>query len=403
MRMLLIAMLVIGAVFGLIGQELMHLRKLADRQRAIIARLEAKGARLEIAFQGNRSFAEPLWRTLEGQPFPDVGSAFLPNGEYSVDDIRELASLSGLRHVNIANNRCNDAWLGELAQAPRLWSVSIESNAFSPAGAITLANSPARLAHLVLVGSSVDDHFLQQVAKQPDLEQLVIQGEGITSEGLPILRAAKNLWDLRLYGGKNLGDGFAKLGDHPSLKGLILCNYEWTSDFELDGIAQMQSLTTLCIESPRLPKGVLHAAAKLRHLTALQLIGEFDEKEPIESLQFTKLELYSAGPEGRLCPGLFERLALCKSLHSIDAPGGTVTAEDLNHLAKLPKLDQLTIGASPSKEAIKQFQRSQPYCVYIDGQWGVFQPRIGINPSRMGGGGIYKASIVAPEDLEPSR
>lgn len=403
MRVLLIAMLVLGALFGVVGQELMRLRKLADQQRAIIARLEAKGARLEIEFQGNRSYAEPLLRALEGKPFPDVGSALLLKGEYNVDDIRELASLSGLRHITIDSDRCTDAWLNELANAPELWSVTIESNAYGPAGAIALAKSPSRIAHLVLLGSSVDDEFLKKVAQQPDLEQLVIQGEGITAEGLPALRAAKNLWDLRLHGGTTLGGGFKQLGEHPSLKMLVLRDYEWTTDSDLDGIAKMQTLSSLCIESPRLPKGVLQAAAKLRNLNALQLIGEFAENEPIESLQFTKLEIYSAGPEGRLCPGLFERLALCKSLHSIDAPGGTITAEDLSHLAKLPKLDQLTIGTSPSKEAIKQFQRSQPYCVYIDGQWGVFQPRIGINPSRMGGGGIYKDSIVAPESMKPSR
>lgn len=216
MRMLLIAMLAIGAVFGLVGQELVRLRKLADKQRAIIARLEKKGARLELQFNGNRSFVEPLMRAMEGNPFPDMGSAVLLQGEYNVDDLRELASLSGLKRATIANIPCTDAWLSELAGAPELWSVTIDSNAYSARGAAALAQIDAPLGQVILLGASVDDELLNQIAQKPSLEQLVIEGEGITAEGVSALRSATTLWDLRLYGGKNLGAGFAQLAEHPN-------------------------------------------------------------------------------------------------------------------------------------------------------------------------------------------
>jgi hypothetical protein len=52
MRMSLVAMLLIGAVFGLLGRELVRLRGLAAKQRKSIAQLEKKGARFVLQLDG---------------------------------------------------------------------------------------------------------------------------------------------------------------------------------------------------------------------------------------------------------------------------------------------------------------------------------------------------------------
>lgn len=399
MRFLLITMLVIGALLGIVGQELVRLRKLANDQRRIIAQLESKGAFIELQQGINRSYVEPLWELFEGKRFPDIENVHLPKGAFELVDIEEICRLENLRTFSIVRAGGNDAWLAEISKARRLERIYLDDPQFTPQGAHALPKGRAPLTFVAIFGFPVDDEFLRLIARQPALVSLAVQGEGISAAGLGKLRGATKLEHIQLRGGKNLGEGFTQLAGHSNLKGLTLCDLEWNDD-DLASLRHLDSVTSLYVSANPLPKGILSAAAAMPNLRALQLRGDFDPAEPVHSLAFRSLEIFATEGRAFTLDGLMRRLAVCTKLTQIKMPNMQVTEHDLAALSELYRMHEIVVGGSPSKEAINEFQRTHPYCVYIDGQWGVFQPKIGINPAKVGGGGVRKDSIVPPRGIK---
>jgi hypothetical protein len=395
MRFVLITMLVIGAVLGIVGREMMRLRTLAREQWAIIRPLEAKGALFDIQGGVNRSPVEPLMEWMEGKPIPDVKSISLQNGIYSAADIEQIARLDRVVDIAIVRGECNDTWLAALAKARGTERIYVKGGKCTAEGAHAIAASKAPLKLVALLDFQVDDEFLRIIAKHPDLEVLAIQGEGVTAAGIAELADAQKLSVLQLFGGTKLADGFAELADHPHIRSLMLSDYEWSSE-DLAVLERLESVTSLSVSTTkRLPKGILRAAATAPKLRYLCLGCQFDEAESVEDVTFAKLEKFMMGRNDPICEGLLGQLATCRNLRAIEIPNGQVSEEELLELGKLPHLDTFTIGGSPSNEAIKKFQQAKPYCVYVDGQRGALQPLLGINPAKMGRG-VWTGSIAAP-------
>jgi hypothetical protein len=310
-------------------------------------------------------------------------------GNYEVSDIEAASHLEGLEEVQFWHPESADAWLSVIAKSASIDRVMVMSGNCTSAGAIDLLASKSPLSSLMLVGVSIDDKFMRRVANRDGLRSLYVDGKLISTDGLSELRHAKSLTHLHLSSGANLGGGFEKLADHPSLRSLDL-HRDWFDEAELSALAKLKSIEKLRFVTARFPRGIVHAVAEMPRLKHLELDGAFAEGEDLADIKFAKLESYSTGEGGSLCEGLLTRLALCKSLSSLSAPRDRITESELAELAKVRQLDTLTIAGSPSKEAIKKFQQAQPYCVYIDGQWGVFQPRVGINLSKIHGSASSK-------------
>ncbi len=375
MRFLLVAMLVIGALLGIVGQVFVRLRRISNQRRAIIARLESKGAFVELQPGVNRSYAEPILEVIEGSPFPDFKSVHLPKGTYEAAEIEAIARIEGLRQFSSRKAGGNDAWLAAIANAPQLTSVWIHDDQYTSEGARWLAKSNAPLQSVTLWGVPVDDEYLRLIAQQPELEQLGIQGEGVSAAGLAELLNAKKLQYLALQGG-DLGGGLAQLGSHPQLNLLHLSDLEWT-DADLASLQQLSGVTILSISSSkRLPKGILRAAAAMPNLRSLCLRGDFDAAEPIDSLAFPCLENFVTEGRAYHFDGLMIELAKCSKLTRIAALNSKVSERELEGMKEMYRLTNFSIGGSPSPEAIQEFRHWHPYCEYIDGELGKFPPRL---------------------------
>lgn len=395
MRVLLVGMLFIGGVLGIVGREIAHLQELARRERAIFEPLEAKGAYVEFHMDVNRSPIEPVLEWAEGRRFPAVRAITLAKSVHQTSEIEAIARLHRLGEFSSLRPECDDSWLAALAKSPSLHSVQIRGDRCTAEGAKALARSSTPLKVVMLYDVPVDDEYLRLIATHPTIEMLAIQGNDVTSAGIGSLKVLPKLSSLFIFGGKNLGDGIAELSHVPHLHGLCLVDYEWNPG-DLKALQHLKAARSLIVVSKdMLPAGLLPAAAEMPSLQHLQLQGDLNETEPIDSVTYRRLEKFVANGNEISCAGLLGRLATCPLLKEIEIPRGVVSEAELLELGKLPQLDTFTIGSSPSLIAIKQFQRAKPYCVYIDGELGVIQPLLGINPAKMGRG-VNQASIIAP-------
>lgn len=389
MRFLLIAMLVAGTLLGLLGRELVRLRTMAQERREVIARLEAKGALIGLRQGVNRSYAEPLLEWMEGRVFPDVEGISLANAIFDKADLEEVAKIENLKELAIFKSSAGtDSWCATLANCQGLELIIINDDKFTTKGAKLLAQTNSPLKHLVMVGFPVDDEFLQLAAKQQVLESLVIQGEGITAEGIGQLKDAKQLTSVQLRGGKNLGDGFAKLEDHPRLTLLQLCDFAWTEK-DLSSLSKLNSVETLHVSSSgKLPKGILRAAAAMPKLRSLSLSGDFHSDETVDSLRFPCLESFETQGRFYRLEGLHAQLANCQKLQTIATLNTEVSESELEAMKDLYRLHKFSIGKSPSPAAIAEFQKYHPYCTYVDAELGEFPQRIarGGKPAKVAGG-----------------
>lgn len=377
MRFLLMAMLVAGALLGLLGRELVRLRNMANERRAVISRLEAKGALIGLKKGLNRSYAEPLLEWMEGKPFPDIEGINLAKGAFDKADLEDVAKIETLKELVIFKSIAGaNSWCAPLAKCQGLELILIDDDKFSAKGAKLLARTKSQLKQLVMFGFPVDDEFLRLAAEQPVLESIAIQGEGVSGEGIAELLNTTELTTITVRGGSNLGEGFAQLKDHPHLVTLHLQDYEWTPE-DLASLQHLNTVTSLGVSSSKpLPKGILRAAAAMPKLRSLGLYGDFDPEEPVGSLKFPCLENFVT--EGRFyrLDGLHAQLANCQKLQTIATLNTEVSESELEAMKELYRLYKFSIGKSPSREAIAEFQKYHPYCTYVDAELGEFPQRV---------------------------
>lgn len=383
MRTLLAAMLALGVLMAIVARPVIELQARATRQREIIDHLEKCGASFTAYQDRPRGVYEKIRRTFDRRPFPRVSQVNLQSGgKFTASDVALLAEIEDLQGVNIFHPECDDRWLAALSRAKDLRLVSIKSDRCTAAGARALAGSPSPLQIVFLHDVRVDDEFLRRISEKPTLALLSFNADGVTAAGLGELRRAKSLMTLQIHGGQGLAEGIAQLAASPTLRIFDFIGYQW-GDGDLSAVAQLKAATWLTVHSPRLPLGVMTTAESLPQLEMFQMLGDLDEAEPVQGLHFAALEHFSLHGKQKAPAGLIETLARSKQLRTLIAPGAAITQADLDLLAQVSRLEQLTVAESPSQDAIDRFRDTQPYCVYIDKKRGVFQPRIGINLARM--------------------
>jgi hypothetical protein len=165
---------------------------------------------------------------------------------------------------------------------------------------------------------------MNDIAAMPGLNDIWIQAEGLTDEGLKPLARMSNL-KLLMIGGNFTSDG-------------------------LESISELTGLTWLAIDKPRgVPSKIddrgMQRLKKLTNLERLFLTGPDISDDGLVVLQdMTKLEQISITHGSRVTGTGFARLDKLKSLSSIELEGTPIDDRGLESFPVFPSLWRLTLG-----------------------------------------------------------
>ncbi len=306
------------------------------------------------------------------------------------EGLRHLRNLANLHWLSGGSQAISDEGLAHLAGLTRMESLDLRGTRISDAGLVHLKQM-AELRHLCLYGTrvtergfvhlegfrklesldvlfGVGDSGLAALSKLPSLKNVTIDGDSITAEGLALLPAMKSLEHLYVDNTDRMDAIIGGLPELPRLKRLTLGT--GLTDGGLLGLRNMASLSELVVGPARLTGKGIAALAPLPSLQMLS-IDQMELASPDEWASFAKLSalrrLSLKHIRSRVSDAHVAHLADLQSLTDLSLSAIViegrkviswsmdVTDEGLSHIAKLKKLESLSLhGAKITDQGLQQ-------------------------------------------------
>lgn len=147
----------------------------------------------------------------------------------SSDGYQELSKLTTLKYLNLINTNYTQEDLKKLTKLKDLQSLWIGQNFNTKAKEYAVLGEFKNLRRLAVSNSNFSDEDLKIVAALPELRTLIVNGTGVTNDGMAVLSNAKNL--MQFQGHYTLNEkGLAHLGKLENLRELELFAYKGTVD-----------------------------------------------------------------------------------------------------------------------------------------------------------------------------
>ncbi len=305
------------------------------------------------------------------------------------EGLRHLRNLANLRRLSGGSQAISDEGLAHLAGLTRMESLDLRDTQISDAGLVHLKQM-AELRHLCLYGTrvtekgfvhlegfhklesldvlfGVGDSGLAALSKLPSLKNVTVDGDSVTAEGLALLPAMKSLEHLYIDNTDRMDAIIGGLPELPGLKRLTLGT--GLTDEGLLGLCNMASLSELVIGPAQITGKGIAALARLSSLQMLS-IDQMELASPDEWASFAKLSalrrLSLRHIRSRVTDAHVAHLAGLQSLTNLSLSAIVVegrkviscmdvTDEGLSHVAKLKKLESLSLhGAKITDEGLQR-------------------------------------------------
>jgi len=243
----------------------------------------------------------------------------------NLDDegMAQVATLSGLRYLELRFSHVTDRGLAHLKKLPKLERLSVPRK-----------TTNGGLAH---------------IARVPTLQALYIKANQITDKGLVHIEALQELRELELGGGAISDAGLAHLTQLPKLDYLLLWGHAF-GDGAMRHVAEIPHLTNLNVSGLNLSnRGIQHLAGAPK-IEVLNLYGvegitglSLQYLADLKSLRMLNLSSPS-GDGSRLTNHSMSHLAAYTNLESLEPPR-IIDDGGLAHLAQIPNLMHLNLYA----------------------------------------------------------
>jgi hypothetical protein len=175
-----------------------------------------------------------------------VTQVFLAKSEVTDDDLRILARLPHLNHLELQDTKVSDNGIKYLAALTKLETLHLNCTACTDTGLMSLA-SLTRIKRLSLSQTQITDTGLAVVHSMPSLTALTLGSTRISDAGLTELRGLRRLEILHLSDTEITEAGLAKLRELPALYGLGLPN-RVISPTGISALRQFPKLRVIYIE-----------------------------------------------------------------------------------------------------------------------------------------------------------
>jgi hypothetical protein len=213
-------------------------------------------------------------------------------------------------------------------RAGRITGVDLRSSWVADSDLRLLAELP-QLTHLDLSLTRITDHGLQQLKDAPGIVELnLYYAEQITDEGMAAVKGWRKLKRLNLRGTKITDTTLEHLANVTTLESLD-AGFAQITDVGLDRLTSLPNLKELVIGGNKLTDTGLQALRQLPSLTSLSLGGAQRTDSGLWSISLTELGLDS--------------IATLKALRELRLDGMPVTARWLAKLKVLNQIERLSL------------------------------------------------------------
>ncbi|WP_254508644.1 leucine-rich repeat domain-containing protein [Anatilimnocola floriformis] len=365
LRMLLLAMLVLGLFLGWYGREWDRLR----RQRAIATQFQSRGGyvaydpKLPAPNQKN-SPGQPLSRVagrmLFGEDaFAHIDTVWLKDSKPG--DFELFINLPQLKGLLL--KQPPDDCLEQLVRNRKLESLDLQHFRLNRAR-FELLQRLQHLNTLSLTGNEVDDEALESLALLHQLKTLMLDGTNLTSQGLRRVAELEHLQRLYVSASKTIDD--RAIGELKPLKNLRTLSLVGTSTTSaaLEHIGDMKELRTLDLShTPLTDSGFENLAeSQLAELTVFgTAVGSQSLPQIAKMRSLRRLDL--GGRNSPLTNSDLAPLAKLTELRNLSISTNGITEEALTHLSSLRNLRSLYLNSKAiSKAAAVRLQSDLPHC-----------------------------------------
>ncbi len=241
---------------------------------------------------------------------------------------------AGLQTSQTSHPTADSEWIKEAGgvvirdRAGRITGVDLRSGWVTDSDLRLLAEL-SHLTHLDLSLTRITDHGLQQLKAAPGMVELnLCYAEQITDEGMAAVKGWKKLKRLNLRGTKITDTTLEHLANVTTLESLD-AGFAQITDVGLDRLTSLQNLKELVIGGNKLTDTGLQALRQLTGLTSLSLRGSQRTDSGLWSISLTELGL--------------DAIITLKELRELRLDGMPVTARWLDKLNVLNKIERLSL------------------------------------------------------------
>lgn len=252
-------------------------------------------------------------------------------------DLRELAQLPYLTHLDLSLTRVTDEGLLELKNAPGIVDLNLYYAELVTDEGMSAIKGWKKLKRLNVRGAKISDTTLEHISAIQSLESVNVGFALVTDVGLERLASLPNLKELSI-GGNEMGDlGLQALRQMPGLTYLDLSGTQGTdsnlwsvnmTDLGLEAILTLKELRELRLGCSSVGVGV----EQMRFATVSNMNVSVRWLERMKTLpKLEKLQLQSCSRVGDDAIGA---LAALPSLREVDLKGTAVTEKGVAQLQK---------------------------------------------------------------------
>jgi hypothetical protein len=256
-------------------------------------------------------------------------------------DLRELAQLPHLTHLDLSLTRVTDQGLLELKNAPGIVELNLHYAELVTDEGVSAVKGWKKLKRLSVRGARISDTTLEHVSGITTLEALDVGSALVTDVGIERLTTLPNLRELSI-GGNEMGDaGLQALRQMPALRVLDLSGAQGTdsniwsvnmTEKGLDAVLSLKELRELRIACTGIGVGV--EGTRFATVTNMNVTARWIER--MKAL--TKLEKLRLQGCGRVDDAAVPALAAMPALRELDLKGTSVTPKGVQMLrAAKPK------------------------------------------------------------------
>jgi hypothetical protein len=252
-------------------------------------------------------------------------------------DLREIARMPYLTHLDLSLTRISDQGMQELKNAPGIVDLNLHYAEQITDEGMSAVKGWKKLRRLNLQGTKITDTTLEHVSGISSLESLNISNVQVTDVGIERLAALPNLKELTMGGNKLTDVGVQALRQIPALTYLDLSGRQgtdsnlWAVSMSEQGLSAVLSLKELrelrlgCAEVGIGQEQTRYATVNTMNVTARWL-------EMMKAL--SKLEILKMQSCSRVGDDAIPVLASWPSLREVDLKGTAVTEQGLAALRK---------------------------------------------------------------------
>lgn len=362
MRTLLVAITLIGLIFGYIGHRLYVLRSQVLRRDGWLARIAKNGdAGIKYKEKRNEDILLSTIEWMEGKQVRELSEIRLGGDEIDTGLVAGISDFPELTNLIIIADDGPNLCLTSVTNLRNLKHLTLGGGQFQSTEVAAIVASAPDLTEVCLVNFACEKTLAKSLSRLVNLQVLRIDGTAFSDQNRTNLTLSNSLRDLEIFQGEDLSLGLNSIFPKPNLLSLAISKGIITED-EMLQIVKFQSLQTLRITASKLPRTTLRDVFVISGLQYVDLQGSLSK--PVLPLIIESTQLKSVVIRGldKADVQLIELLGKFPKLTHVGLPRFSLRVDSVGSFCGLSNLTTLELSRNSDEEALTQLRSMLPNC-----------------------------------------